>query len=1072
MPGTRVVHLITNLWVGGAEMTLYRLLAHTDRQRFPSVVISLIDTGPVGRRIEALGVPVYSLGMKRTLPTPGELLALARIVRRERPDILQTWMYHADLLGLVTGALCGAGRIAWNLRCSDLPALGDSSRRTMGIVRACARLSRRPDAVVANAEAGRAFHEAVGYRPRRWEVIHNGIDLERFRPDEAARRETRAELGLPPDSLLIGHVGRFDPAKDQATFLRAAMRLHETHPHAHFLLAGRDVEPGNRALASVTAEHPVRAKLHLLGERDDVPRIMAALDLFACSSRSEGFPNVVGEAMACGVPVVTTDVGDARLLVGETGAIVPPGDPAAMAVAWQRPIDAGPEARQALGVAARARIQEQFSVERAVREYEALYASLSVGRGARRMDAGVVLGPASVWNPAPVESPAYTGNPASVGNRASVGNPATEVAAGTAGSPPSRTANPVAGPAQGRLLHITTVPMTLGFLTGQVGYMRERGFDVHCLSSPGPSLDRFAAREQVRVHAVEMPRRITLARDLVAVARIWRVLREVRPQVVHAHTPKGGLLGMIAATLAGTPVCIYHMHGLPLMTATGFKRQILRWTEKISCALAQRVLCVSHSIRGAAIAEDLCPPEKIAVLLGGSANGVDATGQFDPARHRDARQERRASCGIPEDGVVIGFVGRIVRDKGWVELARAWKALRREFPQLHLLAVGPMESQDPVPSEVAAMLRDDPRIHLTGEVDDTAPWYAAMDLLVLPSYREGLPYAPLEAASMALPVVATRIPGCTDAVVDGVTGTLVRCRDAAVLTAAIRRYVVDPGLRREHGTAGRERILREFRQEPIWEAVHGEYWRLMEGCSKTALTPSPSPNSGRGEPCSRENSPSPRIGRGGWGVRAPQPGSKRLLDLLGATFGLVVLAPVMLFVAAAVRVTMGRPVLFRQVRPGLHGRPFTMLKFRTMRDATDRDGKPLPDDRRLTRLGRLLRATSLDELPELFNVLKGEMSLVGPRPLLMEYLDRYTPEQARRHEVKPGITGWAQVNGRNAIDWEEKLRLDVWYVDHGTLGLDARILWQTLTKVVRRDGISADGHATMPVFLGTRERGR
>lgn len=185
---------------------------------------------------------------------------------------------------------------------------------------------------------------------------------------------------------------------------------------------------------------------------------------------------------------------------------------------------------------------------------------------------------------------------------------------------------------------------------------------------------------------------------------------------------------------------------------------------------------------------------------------------------------------------------------------------------------------------------------------------------------------------------------------------------------------------------------------------------------------------------------------------------------------LLLLAPVLAGLALAIRLSLGGPVLFKQVRPGLHGRPFTMYKFRTMFDARDSQGNLLPDGERLSKFGRFLRATSLDELPELVNVLRGEMSLVGPRPLLMEYLPLYSPEQARRHEVRPGITGWAQVNGRNAITWEEKFQYDVWYVDNWSLALDVKILWLTLAAVVRRDGISADGHATMPPFRGS-ERG-
>lgn len=195
---------------------------------------------------------------------------------------------------------------------------------------------------------------------------------------------------------------------------------------------------------------------------------------------------------------------------------------------------------------------------------------------------------------------------------------------------------------------------------------------------------------------------------------------------------------------------------------------------------------------------------------------------------------------------------------------------------------------------------------------------------------------------------------------------------------------------------------------------------------------------------------------------------KRLLDVILASVGLVLLAPLMLVLAVLVRLKLGSPVLFRQTRPGLHGKPFTMFKFRTMTDARDDDGNLLPDDQRLTRFGRFLRETSLDELPELWNVLKGDMSLVGPRPLLMEYLPLYTPEQARRNEVRPGITGWAQVNGRNAISWEDKFRLDVWYVDNHSIWLDLKILFLTVKKVLVREGISADGEATMSKFQGSR----
>ena len=193
---------------------------------------------------------------------------------------------------------------------------------------------------------------------------------------------------------------------------------------------------------------------------------------------------------------------------------------------------------------------------------------------------------------------------------------------------------------------------------------------------------------------------------------------------------------------------------------------------------------------------------------------------------------------------------------------------------------------------------------------------------------------------------------------------------------------------------------------------------------------------------------------------------KRLLDVLGASVAIVLLSPVLLAVAVAVRLRLGSPILFRQTRPGLGGRPFVLYKFRTMRDGCGANGETLPDAQRLTRFGRFLRSTSLDELPELLNVLRGDMSLVGPRPLLMEYLPLYSAEQARRHAVRPGITGWAQVNGRNAVAWPERFALDVWYVDHVGFWLDVRILFRTVRGVVRREGISEPGEATMTKFDG------
>jgi len=379
-----------------------------------------------------------------------------------------------------------------------------------------------------------------------------------------------------------------------------------------------------------------------------------------------------------------------------------------------------------------------------------------------------------------------------------------------------------------KILHITTVPQTLAFLTGGLRYMKARGFEVCALSSPGKLLNEFSQAEQVPVYAVKMTRRITPLRDLISLFQLWRRVQILRPQIVHTHTPKGGLLGMVAAYLARSPVRIYHIHGLPFITARGYKRIILRWCEKVSCYLAHQVFCVSYSVRDVVIKESLCPDSKVKVLVNGSICGIDATTKFNPVNVGDhIRLAMRRNYGIPNDALVIGFVGRVVRDKGLLELVQAWKTLRQEFPTLYLLVVGSFEPQDPLPPSVEKLLRTDPRVCLAGYVDETPPLYAAMDVLVLPSYREGFGLVALEASAMALPVVATNIPGCKDAVQDGVTGILVPPYDAEALARAIRKYLHSSALRRQHGMAGRKRALRDFSPEAIWEALYQEYLLLL-----------------------------------------------------------------------------------------------------------------------------------------------------------------------------------------------------------------------------------------------------
>ena len=321
----RIVHLITSLATGGAETMLARLMEGRRDPRFQHHVVAIGGGGVPAERIRAVGVPVTLIGLDPRRPNPLKLLRLVSVLRRLQPDLMQSWLYHADRLVTALAPWVGRPRLVWGLRCSDMD-LSRYAATTRWIVQQLARWSQRPDVVISNSAAGLAAHQALGWRPRRSLIIPNGVDTTIFHPDAVARARIRAELSIGDDVPLIGMVARFDPMKDHAGLLAAASRMDAS---VHWLLAGRGVGAAALPIPPVLA-----GRVHLLGERRDVPALMAALDgLVVASAFGEGFPNVLIEAMACNVPCVATDTGDAAAILAGVGRVVAPGDPSALAAA-------------------------------------------------------------------------------------------------------------------------------------------------------------------------------------------------------------------------------------------------------------------------------------------------------------------------------------------------------------------------------------------------------------------------------------------------------------------------------------------------------------------------------------------------------------------------------------------------------------------------------------------------------------------------------------------------------------------------------------------------------------------
>ncbi len=604
---------------------------------------------------------------------------------------------------------------------------------------------------------------------------------------------------------------------------------------------------------SVVGDGKHRAELELraaklgLGDRvcfrgrlpagDSIRQELDRADLFVLPSRTEGLPRAMIEAMGRGLPCIGSAVGGIPELLPPED-MVPPGDATALAEKIREVV--ADRQRMARMSARNLQAAQDYREDVLRSRRTAFYQYVRQATAERRAASDAPKSRTRSKEPSHHNLTMFWSAGVSPATENAGGTPATGNAGGTPAlrgetssscfdATPKGTASSN-GSASGRgpkAVFLVTSSLSVEFVCGQAVYLRGRGFEVHLVSSPGERLQRAQEEDGILTHELPMAREISLGKDSVALYRLARLFWRLRPELVVAATPKAGLLGMLAARLAGVPVRIYQQYGLRLETTGGLKRRVLGLAERAASACASRVICVSPSLRELYLQMKLAPPRKVVVLGAGSSHGVDAERYQATAELRQQAATIRSDHGIPADAPVVGFVGRLTRDKGIGNLLQAFELVRASVPAARLLLRGDFEPGDPLPAETVRQILLHPRISLAGFGDHMEAYYQVMDVLAFPSYREGLPNVPLEAAAAGRPVVGFAATGTIDAVVDGVTGTLVPPGDAAAMAEGIVRYLQDPELRHRHGAAARHRVVRDFRPEAVWEALHQQYLSLI-----------------------------------------------------------------------------------------------------------------------------------------------------------------------------------------------------------------------------------------------------
>lgn len=746
----RVVHIISGLGQGGAETVMHRLITASTEQ-VDHVVICLgdDDVDVFGPRLRQAGIPVHKLHMKQSLGSLLKgLVALPGLIRRLKPDVVQTWMYNSDLIGGVAARLAGVRAVSWGIRNSGAN-LASGSRLARALSWACARLSSVvPGVIVACARNAAQRHQEWGYRADRMVVIPNGYDLGQWQPDADARRQARAHWGVDNDTPVIGCVARWNPLKDHATLIAALGLAVKSQPRLRCVLVGEGIDESNSALMALLDKHGLRQHVMLLGRRDDVPALMNGFDFYVLSSRAEGFPNVVAEAMATGVPCVVTDVGDAATIVGDTGWVVPAQNPDELANALGLALQTrATSAWQQRSVQARDRVQSLFSL------------------------AGMTQSYLSVWQRLATDFPSTATQHAQHQQRPK------------------------------RLLFLVTNPAF--FLSHRLPLAlraRQAGYDVHVATRGWPQLSEIM-RHGFTHHTVPISRsgRNPL-QDLYSIFALWRLFRRLRPDVIHAVTIKSVLYGGIAARLAGVPAYVAAVSGLGFIFTRRKRFDVLRAMVVLLYRLAlghpnSRVIFQNTSDRDVLRDARVVRLEQSVLIRGSGVDLALFNAQPEP----------------PEPPVAL-FVARLLMDKGLAELVETARMTQGDASGLRWVVAGSPDPGNPasVPPELFEQWQREGTISWLGERTDIAQLYAQSHIAVLPSYREGLPKSLVEAAACGRAVVTTDVPGCRDAIEPNETGLLVPVRNARALADAVLQLARNAAERQSMGAAGRALAEREF----------------------------------------------------------------------------------------------------------------------------------------------------------------------------------------------------------------------------------------------------------------------